>query len=226
METAENERSGIWIRRIALLLMTGLLGALGLFLLWRTYPDPAYWRAVAEDAYAYLEAHPWALLLALATLPGIGFPISPLIILASVVLAPRYGMPIACLLIVSSQTVCTIWSYLLAAGPLRGVIEKFVRKRRELPTLTEKNMFRVGVILRMTPGIPFPVQNLALGIMGMRFLPYLIVSVPITALYTSAFVITGGAIFEGHAGLAISGILLLIVLILGTKVIAARRAAV
>jgi len=56
----------------------------------------------------------------------------------------------------------------------------------------------------------------------MRLLSYLAVSLPITSAWTIAFIVTGGAIFEGRAGIAITGILILVVLILLTKIVLRR----
>jgi uncharacterized membrane protein YdjX (TVP38/TMEM64 family) len=225
MEEAKKRVSETWGRRFALLLIPGLLTALTVYLFWRSHPDPAHWRELAQTAFGYLEAHPWALLLALATLPGLGLPISPLLILTGIVLAPRYGMATACLLGILAQSTCTTWTYLLASGPLRAVIARYVRKRRELPVLTEANMIRIGLILRITPGIPYALQNVTLGILGMRLGPYLAVSIPISALWSVGFIVTGGAIFEGRAGLAISAVLLLVVLVIATKMFARKKIA-
>lgn len=212
-------------QRWALFLIAGLSGVIGAFLFLRAYPHPDDWRGLMEAALELLQAHPWALLLALATLPGVGFPISPLFILVGITIGPRYGMPTACLLGIAAQSICMTWTYLLAAGPLRQVISNFVRKRRALPTLTEGNMWRLALILRITPGIPFALQNPALGILGMRLGPYLLVSVPIGAAWAVGFIVTGGAVFAGRSGLAISGILLLITLILATRLYLKRKAA-
>jgi uncharacterized membrane protein YdjX (TVP38/TMEM64 family) len=207
------------VRNALLFLLPAMLGAAAVYLLWRANPEPASWQALFKQFIAYLEAHPWALLAALATLPGLGFPISPLFILCGIVLSPSYGTLTACLLGILAQSICTTWTYLLAAGPLRDLLTRFVRRKRELPELTDRNALRLGLIMRITPGIPYALQNVVLGILGMKLKPYLMVSLPVTALWTVAFIITGGAIFEGRAGLAISGMLLLVVLILGTKMI-------
>lgn len=207
------------VRNGLLLLIPGTVGALAVYLLWQSHPDPDYWRGRFDQILDFLKAHPWALLAAVATLPGIGFPISPLLFLFGVVLAPRYGMATTCALGIAAQSFCTTWTYLLASGPLRDMLRRIVSRRRELPELNESNALRLGLILRITPGIPYALQNIVLGIVGMRFKPYLIVSIPLTALWTVAFIVTGGAIFEGRAGLAITGVLLLIVLVLLTKML-------
>lgn len=204
-------------RNLALLLIPAAISALAVLLLWQSHPEVEYWLGWILDGRAFLEANPWSLIAVLATLPGLGFPISPVLVLFGVVLAPRYGMPATLALAFAAQGLCTTWTYALAAGPLRGLLTGYVLRHRELPELTEGNTIRLGLILRLTPGIPYALQNIVLGILGMRLRPYLLVSLPTTSLWTAGFVITGGAIFKGNLAWAITGSILLIVLVLATR---------
>jgi uncharacterized membrane protein YdjX (TVP38/TMEM64 family) len=210
-------------RNLLLLIIPAVLSAATIFILWWAHPEIQYWKDLFFVILAFLEANPWALVIALATLPGIGFPISPLFILMGAVLGPKYGLPTACLIAVAAQSTCTVWTYLLAAGPLREVLTKYILQKRELPTLTDSNAIRLALIMRITPGIPYAFQNIALGIIGLKLKPYLITSIPITALWTVGFVTTGGAIFKGSAGIAISGGLLLVILILVARMLRNRN---
>lgn len=219
MTEGSEEKKARMVRNGLLLLLPGMIGALAVYLLWASNPDPDYWRGLFDQSLTFLEANPIALLAAVATLPGIGFPISPLLLLFGVVLAPKYGMATACALGILAQSFCTTWTYLLASGPLRDVLRRIVSRRRELPQLTERNALRLGLILRITPGVPYALQNIVLGILGMRLKPYLLVSIPISGLWTIGFIVTGGALFEGRTGLAIFGVLLLIVLVIATRMI-------
>ncbi len=219
-ETQQSRRR--LVRNLILFLLPGTLTAITLYLLWQAHPDIGYWKALAEEARQFLEAHPWALVLALATLPGIGFPISPIFVLFGIVIGGRYGLASACALGIAAQSTCTLWTYLLASGPLREFIRKHIARKRPLPELTEANALRLALILRITPGIPYALQNVLLGAIGMRLKPYLMVSIPITALWTIGFIVTGGALFEGQAGLAITGVLLLVALILVTRMLRNR----
>ncbi|MFO8026958.1 MAG: VTT domain-containing protein [Opitutales bacterium] len=219
MSAPNEEKPSRLLRNSLLLLVPGILGALTVYIFWRSNPDPNYWKGLFEQALNYLKAHPWALLAAVATLPGLGFPISPLLLLVGIALVPRYGMPMTCALGILAQSFCTIWTYLLSSGPLRGLLRRIVSRRRELPQLNDSNALRLGLILRITPGVPYALQNIVLGIVGMRLKPYLIVSLPTSALWTIGFIVTGGAIFEGRTGLAIAGVLLLIVLVILTKML-------
>ena len=96
-------------RNLLLLIIPGILSAAVVFFLWQAQPDVQYWKDLFFAVLGFLEAHPWALVLALATLPGMGFPISPLLILVGVVLGPIYGLPLACLIGVVAQSICTIY---------------------------------------------------------------------------------------------------------------------
>lgn len=209
-------------RNLLLLTIPGIVSATVVFLLWQAHPDVQYWKDLFFAALGFLEAHPWAIVLALATLPGVGFPISPLFVLVGAVLGPLYGLPAACLIAIAAQSTCTIWTYLLAAGPLKNILTKYFLRKRELPQLTDSNAIRLALIMRITPGIPYAVQNIVLGIIGLKLKPYLLVSIPLTALWTVGFVFTGGALFKGSTGLVVTGILILVILILATRMLRNR----
>lgn len=211
-----------WKRNSALLIGAALLSTGFVFLAWQSHPDVAYWLGLAEDGRTFLEAHPWALVVVLATLPGLGFPISPILFLFGIVLVPRFGLPATLALGIAAQAVCTTWSYVLAAGPLRLWLLRLFYKNRPLPDLSPGNAVRLGLILRLTPGIPYALQNIVLGLVGMRLRPYLLVSIPTTALWTIGFITTGGALFEGHTGMALSGIAIIVVLVVATRIISQK----
>ena len=210
------------IRNLCLLLIPAALAALALFYAWSTHPELEYWQQLGSDARTYLEAHPLLLVLALATLPGVGFPMSPLLILFGIVMGPRFGMPLACVIGIAATSFCTIWTYALATGPLRHFLQTRLLSKWTLPKLTEQSALRLGLIIRITPGIPYPLQNVALGVMGLRFKTYLLASLPVQSLFTVGFIVTGGAIFEGKAGLALTGALVLVVIVLVSRMLRSR----
>ena len=213
----DTEQKRRFRRNLALLLIPAAFSALAVYLLWSRHPDLKYWLSLLDQAHAILEANPWALIALLATLPGLGFPISPVLILFGLVLVPLYGIPITLALAISAQGLCTTWTYALAAGPLRTLLTRYVLRHRELPEMSAANTLRLGLIMRITPGIPYALQNIVLGILGMRLRPYLLVSIPTTSLWTVGFVMTGGAIFKGQVGWAITGIVIIFALVLATR---------
>lgn len=209
-------------RYLLWLLVPALLSAATVLFLWQAHPELDYWTQYLHDVRTYLEAHPMLLIFILATLPGLGFPISPLLILTGIVLAPRYGLAATCAIAVSAQVFCSIWTYALAVGPLREYLKRRVLRKWNPPDLTDRNALRLGLIIRITPGIPYCLQNIALGVIGLRFKTYLIASVPVMAVVTTGFVLTSGAIFQGKAGLALTGALLLVVVVLATRILRNR----
>jgi uncharacterized membrane protein YdjX (TVP38/TMEM64 family) len=210
------------IRLLLLLLLAALIGAAAVYYIWSAHPDLEYWKTLGSNGYAYLEAHPILLVVVLATLPGIGCPMSPLLIIFGIVMGPRFGLPATCAIGIAATSFCSIWTYALASGPLRVFLKKHLLNKWAIPEFSDSNALRLGIIMRITPGIPYPVQNVALGVMGMRFKTYLLASLPAQSLYTIGFIVTGGALFEGRAGLAITGVLFLIVIILVTRMLNKR----
>jgi uncharacterized membrane protein YdjX (TVP38/TMEM64 family) len=137
--------------------------------------------------------------------------------LFSLVVAPDHGIPAAVALAIAAQSLCSIWTYGLAAGPLKRLFRRYLLGVRALPEMSKHNAVSLGLILRLTPGLPYALQNIILGTMGMRFRDYLLVSIPTTSLWTACFVITGGTILKGQLGWAITGLVILIVVILATR---------
>jgi uncharacterized membrane protein YdjX (TVP38/TMEM64 family) len=207
------------IRLLLLLLLAALIGAAAVYYIWSAHPDLEYWKTLGSNGYAYLEAHPILLVVVLATLPGIGCPMSPLLIIFGIVMGPRFGLPATCAIGIAATSFCSIWTYALASGPLRVFLKKHLLNKWAIPEFSDSSALRLGIIMRITPGIPYPVQNVALGVMGMRFKTYLLASLPAQSLYTIGFIVTGGALFDGRAGLAITAVLFLIVIILVTRIL-------
>ncbi|MGB0258584.1 MAG: TVP38/TMEM64 family protein [Coraliomargarita sp.] len=211
------------LRNLILFLLPGILSAATVYTLWTLHPDIEYWKQLLVSGRKFLEAHPWALILSIVILPGIGVPSSPLLILFGIVMVPIYGTATACLLCVAAMACCTIWTYFLSVGPLRDFLRHYVLRNRALPEMTQRNALRLGFIVRITPGVPYALQNILLGVLGLPLRTYLLVSLPITSLYAVAFVATSGSIFEGNTGIALTGAMLLVVLILITRMLRSRN---
>jgi len=203
-------------RTVRLLLYVAIGTTLLLLLLLQQQPNLKYWFEWADAGRNILQSHPSALVCAIAVLPGLGVPISPLLLLLGIIFGPIYGLPMTCLIAIGAQSICTSWTYLLASGPLRRLLHKFILRQRILPILTDSNALRLGFMIRITPGMPYIMQNLALGIMGLKFKPYLLISIPITSIYSIGCIVTGGAIPQGKIGLILAGLFLIVVLMFMT----------
>ena len=71
-------------RLLRLLLLLGVSAAIGAALLyaaWSADPDIDYWLELIHKIQALLAEHPLLLILSLATLPGIGVPLTPVLLL-------------------------------------------------------------------------------------------------------------------------------------------------
>jgi len=157
-----------------------------------------------ETVVTVCRDHPVALFAALAVLPAFGFPASPLLILAGVVWGSNWQ---SCLIAILAMAINMTWSYFLAVGSANGIVRRLLGERWDRwKNVHPSDLIRFTAILRITPGIPFFLQNYVLGLMSVPFLPYILISVPLNGIFVVGFVLTGGAIFEGNIGLAITGI--------------------
>lgn len=209
--------------RFAALLAILLLAAL--FLLRSGLPlDKASLIAWIESARASLESRPLALIAALAILPGLGAPVSPLLIFFGIVIGPLYGLPAACVIGVAAQSLCTAWAYFLASGPLREFLRKTLLRKITLPELTPGNAAKICFMVRLAPGFPYAWQNLTLGVLKMHFPTYMLVSIPVQSIYTIGFISTGGALFEGKAGHALTAFCLLLIAVFALRLLRKKKA--
>jgi len=167
--------------------------------------------------------HPWLIFAAIVILPGLGFPSSVLLLLAGAVWGAD---PQSALIAIGAVILNIVWTHVVAAGPGKGIIARLLGARwQRWQALPRNDLFKLTCMLRLTPGVPLCVQNYALGLLGVPLWQSIAVAIPITGLYIFGFVLTGGAIFEGHAGLALVGICLVAALAIGLRFLASRRKA-
>jgi uncharacterized membrane protein YdjX (TVP38/TMEM64 family) len=164
--------------------------------------------------------HPWVIFAAIVVLPGLGFPSSVLFLMAGAIWGADFRSGTIALL----GVVCNIaWTHLAAAGPGKGLLTRWMGRHldrwRDLP---RSDLLKLACMLRLTPGVPLFVQNYALGILGVPLWQSIAVAIPITGLYVYGFVITGGAIFQGHFGMAVAGVSLIVVASIGLRILSKR----
>ena len=73
-------------------------------------------------------------------------------------------------------------------------------------------MITVAVLLRITPGLPFPLQNYLLGLAKMPFGWYMAISVPLTMAMATSIIIFSDAILKGNKTVVILAVVLFIAL--------------
>ncbi len=161
------------------------------------------------------QLHPTVLLLALAILPCVGMPVSPLLIAGGL----AYGIPVGLTIGFVGIALNDALAYLLAAYPLRRFIEGLIHSRGwKIPEIPQKEETRIIIVLRITPGLPLPIQNYLLGMARVPFGKYMVLSMLAQSLPIIAFTVTGGSLFEGSWGLIILGVILIVVMTLIAKI--------
>jgi uncharacterized membrane protein YdjX (TVP38/TMEM64 family) len=179
---------------------------------------------IKELISRYGGEHPWLIFAAIVILPGLGFPSSILLLLAGAVWGADPG---SALIAIGAVVLNIVWTHLVAAGPGKGLVARLLGARwQRWQNLPRNDLFKLTCMLRMTPGVPLCVQNYALGLLGVPLWQSIAVAIPFTGLYIFGFVLTGGAIFEGRAGLALTGLCLVAAAGLGLRLLASRRKAV
>jgi uncharacterized membrane protein YdjX (TVP38/TMEM64 family) len=169
--------------------------------------DLKAWWAQLND---YLVKNPWALFLAIVVLPGFPVPLSALLFTAGVVWRQQPVM--ACLLCLLGITLNLTWTYWLAAGPGRKIVEKIlVATSVKIPELPKGDHLKLILILKLTPGIPHFFQNYLLGFLRVPFMLYLPVSVVCNGVIGTGVVLSGVGLADGRLLPALTGISLIAV---------------
>ena len=166
------------------------------------------------------RAYPVVLFVALAVLPGLGFPSSALLVLAGATWGSNWT---SCAVALFATFLNMSWTYVVAVGPASTLVARLLGTRWDRwRSLGPKDRIRLAILIRVTPGVPLFVQNYVLGLLAVPFLPYILISVPLNGIFVIGFVLTSGAIFEGRVGAAITGIAVLVAAILLVRMLRAR----
>jgi uncharacterized membrane protein YdjX (TVP38/TMEM64 family) len=173
------------------------------------------WGLVEKVLAVVRSAGPVVFFLAMAILPAVGVPASPFTLTAGSVFGPRLGMPLVVILCVAAIMANVVLTYFLARRALRPLLEKLMaRLGYKLPEVPPEDLTDLAIIVRVTPGSPFPVQNYLLGLARVPFGRYLLVSFIVQAIYTPAFVLFGDALLHGKGKMAmLAGSLLVIAIV-------------
>ncbi len=151
---------------------------------------------------------------AMAILPCFWVPVSPFLLLAGAI----YDMPTALLGSAAALATNMALSWLLAGKLFRPIFERLVHRfGYSVPELTHQSMVTVAVLLRITPGMPFPLQNYLLGLARMPFLWYMGVSLPINLALALSIVLFGDAVLKGNTTLILLAVSLFVALSLAVR---------
>lgn len=159
--------------------------------------------AIEQGMEVIRGAGPVTFFTAMALLPAVAVPASVFTFTAGPVFGERLGMPAVLALSLGAFTINLVLTYALARRALRPFLEKWIaRLGYRVPQVDEGDLTDLAIVVRVTPGIPFFVQNYLLGIAGVPFGRYLLVSCVVVWLYTTGFVLFGDALLNGKGKMA------------------------
>ncbi len=166
------------------------------------------------------EAGPVMFFTALAVLPAVGAPLSIFTLPAGSVFAPELGMPLVLLLVCASIAVNLAITYWLSRHLFRPWLIKLLAwLGYSLPEVSAKNHRVLVFLVRVTPGPPYVLQSYILGLAGIPFVTYFIISWIISSSYACAFVLFGDALMQGRGKMALMAIGLFVVLTVGVQLL-------
>jgi uncharacterized membrane protein YdjX (TVP38/TMEM64 family) len=184
-----------------------LLAAAGVGLWWFKIHHYSVRESIDAGIIALRDAGPWAFFTAYALLPAVGFPISVFHLAAGSAFAEKMGMGGVLAAAGLALLVNITLTYWLARYGLRPWLEQMISKTKyKIPVVVDAEQGEVTLLLRITPGPPFFIQGLLLGLAEIRFGTYLWVSWVAAMAYGSGFIIFGDAILHGKGRLAFLGL--------------------
>lgn len=175
---------------------------------------------LAQSLELIRGAGPVAFFTAMAVLPALGAPQMAFALTAGPVFGPTLGLGPVIGLALFALTVNMALSYFLARRALRPLLEAlFKRLGYPLPRAAPGDEFDLIVLLRVTPGVPFPVQNYLLGLAEVPFGQYLLVSFLIQGPLNAAFILFGDALLHGKGKVALIALSLILALMAATQLV-------
>ncbi len=178
-------------------------------------------KMLLEQGLALLrDAGPVSFFLAMALLPACGVPQLAFALTAGPAYGEKLGLPVVMALSMAALTANLVLTYFLARRALRPLLEKLVaRLGYRLPQIGAGDAADLIIILRVTPGVPFFVQNYLLGLAEVPFGKYLAISCGITWTTNFAFILFGDALLHGRGYAALVAISLLLALTAATHLV-------
>lgn len=175
---------------------------------------------VAQGLERIGQAGPVVFFGSMALLPSLGVPLSPFSLTAGSVFAASLGMPLVMVLALAAVTFNILFSYYLARRAFRPLLEKLVvRLGYKLPEVAAGDTTDLIILIRVTPGVPFPVQNYLLGLAQVPVVKYLVLSCAVQWSFNAAFILFGDALLHGKGKLALLGLCGLAALTVGTHLL-------
>lgn len=176
--------------------------------------------AIDTGLAALRGAGPVVFFSAMAILPACGVPALTFVLPAVPVFGPQLGTTTAVVLGLAALTVNFCLAYALARGALRPLLERLVvRLGYRLPEVDTGDATDLVILLRVTPGVPFVVQNYLAGLSRLPFGRYFLVSVLIVWPINTAFLLFGDALLHGKGKVALISLCAIVALTTGLHLV-------
>jgi len=155
---------------------------------------------------------PWVYFAAMALLPAAGMPLTVFSLTAGPVFGPSLGMGTVVVAGLIASTINMLLTYWLARYALRPFLERMMKRfGHKLPKMEGSgDSTDLIVVIRVTPGIPFFVQNYVLGLADAPIVKYVVISCLVNWVYTAGLILFGDALLHGKGKLILYAVLLLI----------------
>ena len=165
------------------------------------------WSGLFNGAMAHVRAAgPLVFFAAMGVLPALGAPVLAFILTAGPAFGPQLGLGGVLAACAVSHLSSLSLGYWLARRWLRPWLQKFVaRSGHKVPQVVPEDQFEVTLLLRITPGPPYFLQNFLLGLAEIPFPRYLAISWPVMMLNTAGLVIFGAKLASGEGREAVLG---------------------
>jgi uncharacterized membrane protein YdjX (TVP38/TMEM64 family) len=174
------------------------------------------WSGIFTVAMAHVRAAgPLVFFVAMGILPAVGAPILAFILTAGPAFGPQLGLGGVLAACAVSHVLSLSIGYWLARRWLRPWLQKFVvRSGHKVPQVVPEDQFEVTLLLRITPGPPFFLQNFLLGLAEIPFPRYLAISWTVIMMHTTGLVVFGKALANGKGREAVLGVSLFVAALL------------
>lgn len=173
----------------------------------------AIFQNIQSHAEELGKLNPVFLIAAIAILPAIGIPVSPFYMLGGIVYGIGWGLTYSGIGVAINISLC----YWITNSYLRNWIFDFIKRRGHEPLeIPPSERSAIIVAIRLMPGLPFSAQNYILGLAGIPFMHYFLLSWPTQMVWGVIFVLIGAAIIEGSTAslvMIVCGIIVLFLLI-------------
>ena len=92
----------------------------------------------------------------------------------------------------------------------------------KIPEVSEADQRSLVILVRVTPGPPYVLQNYVLGVARVTFGTYFLISWAVVAFYSTAMILFGDALMNGRGRVALIAASLLVAFVVGVRFVRKR----